>query len=217
MPDLPCTPEAGVENDPASADVAGHGHRFRLGVDQSGYLRLLRCFDSFARAVLHASETRRAASYESHPTLVSSQLSETTAGEADPRPSRQPPGPRRWPSSGSESLPRMPWKTVQRCPRGMCRPACHSGVSAAPCIDAEEPLDWKSTGRKNPIVPRRVRLFQNVSEPSDAVASEAAKYPRNVSAGRPCCLARHLAAGRSSAGSDSVSKALGQPPWSSMA
>ena len=63
MPGRPCTPEAGAANDPASADVDGHGHRFRLGVDQPDYARLLRCFASFAGAALHASVTRRAASY----------------------------------------------------------------------------------------------------------------------------------------------------------
>ena len=88
MPGRPCALEAGAANEPASADVAGHGHRFRLGVDQPDYLRLLRFFASFARAALRASVTRRAASYESHPTLVSSQPSETTAGEAGPRRSR---------------------------------------------------------------------------------------------------------------------------------
>lgn len=71
MPDLPCTPEAGAVNGPASADVAGHWHRFRLGMDQPGYLRLLRFFASFARAGLHASVTRRAAYYGFHPQLVS--------------------------------------------------------------------------------------------------------------------------------------------------
>ena len=61
--------------DPASANVAGHGHRFRLGVDQPDYLRLLRCFASFAPAALHASVTRRAASYAFHPLWVSIQPS----------------------------------------------------------------------------------------------------------------------------------------------
>lgn len=67
MPDLPCAPEAGAANDTASADVHGHGHRFRLGVDQLGYLQRLRFFASFARAALHTSVTRRATSYEFHP------------------------------------------------------------------------------------------------------------------------------------------------------
>lgn len=74
-PDLPCASEVGAANDSASADVAGHGHRCRLGVDQRGYLRRLRFFASFARAALHASVTRRATSYEFHPSWVSIQPS----------------------------------------------------------------------------------------------------------------------------------------------
>ena len=73
MPGRPCTPEAGTANDLASAHVAGRGHRFRLGVDHADYFRLLRSFDSFARAVVHASATRRAASYEFHLAWVSIQ------------------------------------------------------------------------------------------------------------------------------------------------
>ena len=74
MQGRPSTPEAGVPNDLASAHVAAHGHRFRLGVDQPDYLRLLRCFASMlGRAALHPSVTRRAASYESHPSWVSIQ------------------------------------------------------------------------------------------------------------------------------------------------
>ena len=74
MPGRPCTPEAGAANDLASAHVAGYGHRFRLGVDQPDYLRLLRSFASMlGRAALHPSVTRRAASYESHPSWVSIQ------------------------------------------------------------------------------------------------------------------------------------------------
>ncbi len=88
MPGRPCAPESGAANDLASAHVAGHGHRFRLGVDQPDYLRLLRCFASFAPAALHASVTRRAASYEFHPSWVSLQPSGTRSVERDPRPSR---------------------------------------------------------------------------------------------------------------------------------
>ena len=74
MPGRPCTPEAGAANGLASAHVAPHGHWFRLGVDQPGYLRLLRFFASMlGRADLHSSVTRRAASYESHPSWVSIQ------------------------------------------------------------------------------------------------------------------------------------------------
>ena len=72
----PCTPEGGAANDLASAHVAGHGHRFRLEVDQPAYLRLLRFFASLlGRAAFHPSVTRRAESYESHPSWVSIQSS----------------------------------------------------------------------------------------------------------------------------------------------
>jgi len=89
MPGRPCTLEAGAANDLASAHVAEHWHRFRIGVDQAAYLRLLRCFGSFARAALHASVTRRATSYESHPPRVSIQSTEPKAAEADPGPCRE--------------------------------------------------------------------------------------------------------------------------------
>ena len=73
MPGRPCTPEAGAANDPGNADADGHRHRLRLGGDQPDYVRLLRLFDSFARAALHASVTRRAAHYGFHRQLVSIQ------------------------------------------------------------------------------------------------------------------------------------------------
>ena len=74
MPGRPCTLEAGAANDLARAHVAGYGHRLRLGVDQTDYLRLLRFFASMlGRAPLHPSVTRRAAFYESHPSWVSIQ------------------------------------------------------------------------------------------------------------------------------------------------
>ena len=85
MPGRRCTPEAGAPTEPASALVDGHGH-FRLGVDQPDYARLLRCFASFDRAALHASVTRRAASYGFRLQWVSIQPSGTKAAEADPRP-----------------------------------------------------------------------------------------------------------------------------------
>ena len=208
--------EAGA-NDSASTDIAGRGRRFRLGVDQPDYVRFLRCFVSFAGAALHPSVTRRAASYGFYPRWVSIQPSEPKAAEADPGPCRELPGPRTWPGSGSESLRRMLWKTVRRSPSGMCRPACRTGFWASPCLDAEGTPAGKSTGRESPIVSGRSRMFNNVKQREEAVANGARKHPRNVSAGRPCCLARHLAAGHYSAGSDAVSKALGQPPWPSMA
>ena len=67
--------ETCTANDTANADVAGNEHRFRLGVDQPDYVQLLRCFVSFAGAVLHSSVTRRAASYEFHPTSRSEAIS----------------------------------------------------------------------------------------------------------------------------------------------
>ena len=67
MPGRPCAPEAGAAKDLAIADADGHRHRFRLGVDQRDYVRLLRCFASFVRAALHASVTRKAALYGFHP------------------------------------------------------------------------------------------------------------------------------------------------------
>ena len=59
----------------------------------------------------------------------------------------------------------------------MCRPACRTGVSASPCLDAEGSLDGKSTGQKRPIVSGRFRTFQDVSEPSDAAASRWSSAP----------------------------------------
>ena len=51
-------------------------------MNQPDYVRFLRCFASFAGAVLYPSVTRRAASYELHPRWVSLQRSETNAAEA---------------------------------------------------------------------------------------------------------------------------------------
>lgn len=71
MPGRPCTREAGAPTEPASAPVDGHGHQFRRGVDQPGYVRLLRCFASFDRDGLHPSVTQRATSYGFHLQWVS--------------------------------------------------------------------------------------------------------------------------------------------------
>ena len=71
MPGRPCTPEAGVPTEPASAPVDRHGYQFRRGVDQPDYARLLRQIASFDRAVLQASVTRRATLYGVRPLLVS--------------------------------------------------------------------------------------------------------------------------------------------------
>ena len=53
----------------------------------------------------------------------------------------------------------------------MCRPAWRTGVSASPCLNAEGQPAGKSTGQKRSNVSGRIRLFQNVSEPSDAAAA----------------------------------------------
>ena len=73
MPGRPCTPGAGAASDLACVPVDGHGHRFRRGVDQPDYVRLLRCFGSSGRAALPV--TRGATSYGFNPQLVSSRLS----------------------------------------------------------------------------------------------------------------------------------------------
>ena len=118
MPGRRCTPEAGAPTEPASALVDGHG-RFRLGVDQPDYARLLRCFASFDRAGPHPSVTQRATPYGFHPQWVSTRPSGTRAAEADPRPSHGSigggtPSPR----PGSRASSRMPSGTVRLYPRG---------------------------------------------------------------------------------------------------
>ena len=178
MPGRPCIPEAGAANDLARAHVAGHGHRFRLGVDQPGYLRLLRFFASMlGHAALHPSVTRRAASYESHPSWVS--IQPQSRRQRRPIPARVASfrGPNPSARFGSGASPRMPCQTVRRCPSGMCRPVCRTGVSASPCSDADGSLAGKSTGRKRPIVSGRFRMCQRVSEPSDAAASGWSSAP----------------------------------------
>jgi len=57
-------------------------------------------------------------------------------------------------------------------------------VSASPCLDADGSFAGKSTSRKRPIVSGRFRLFQNVSEPSDAAASGWSKRPRGKRSSR---------------------------------
>ena len=83
MPGHPCTPEAGAATDPASAPVDGHGHRFRRGVDQPDYVRLLRCFASFDRVALRPSVTRRATLYGFGPQWVSIRPGGRRPPEAD--------------------------------------------------------------------------------------------------------------------------------------
>ena len=107
--------------------------------------------------------------------------SEPKAAEADPGPCRELPGAEPSARFGSGASPRMPWKTVRRCPSGMCRPACRTGASASPCPHAGEPLASKSTRRKLPTVPERSRLCQEVSNPANTAASGAEKHPRKFS------------------------------------
>ena len=166
-----------MTNEPASTNVNGHGHGFRLGVDQPDYARLLRCFASFARDALHASVTRRAASYESHPSWVSIQPRSRRQRRRIPAHVESISGAEPSTRFGSGASPRMPWKTVRRCPSGMCRLACRTGVSASPCLDADGPLAGKSTGRKHPIVRRCSRMFNTVRQPEEVVASGAKKTP----------------------------------------
>ena len=121
MPGRPCTPEAGAANDLASAHVAGHGHRFRLGMDQPDYLRLLRCFGSCARAALHASVARRAEHYGLHRQMVSIQP-QPKAAEADSSPCRELPGMGPSARFGLGASPRIPWQALRRCPRRCADP-----------------------------------------------------------------------------------------------
>ena len=141
----PCAPEAEAANDPVIADVDGHWHRFRLGVDQPDYVRLLRCFASFARAALHASVTRRATSYGSHPQSVSIQSRgdegrrcRSASISASPR-GRSPIHPSRF-----ERL-----RAVGRRPRWTPRLAV---AAAHPCGNGEESPARQSTLGKHPNV-----------------------------------------------------------------
>lgn len=167
MPGRPCTPGAGAANDLASADVAGHGHRFRLGVDQPDYLRLLRFFVA-TPPVLRFDACSCPPSPFGDPKgdilRVSSAsgfnpASEPKVAEADPGQCRELSGAEPSARFGSGASPRMPWKTVRRCPSGMCRPACRTGVSASPCLDADGPLAGKSTCGRLPTSPT---TFQDV-------------------------------------------------------
>ena len=126
MPGRPCIPEAGPANDLARAHVAGHGHRFRLGVDQPGYFRLLRFFASMlGHAALHPSVTRRAASYESHPSWVSIQ----------PRSRRQRrPIPARVASFREPNRPHSTDRGLHRECRGRRCGGVHRGC-ADPCVE----------------------------------------------------------------------------------
>lgn len=75
----------------------------------------------------------------------------------------------------------------------MCGPARQTGVSASPCLDADGSLAGKSTGRQRPIVSGCVRLFQKVSESSDAAASRWSKRPRREFHAARLALACQLA------------------------
>ncbi len=81
----------------------------------------LRCFAStLGRAALHPSVTRRAISYESHPSRVSIQPgAESSGGRPTPH-VRELPGSEPSARFAPGVSPRMPRKTVRRCPPGMC-------------------------------------------------------------------------------------------------
>ena len=121
MPGRPCTPEARAANDPASAEADGHRHRVGLGVDQSGYLGLLRFFGSLALAALHASVSRRAALYGFHRQRVSIRPSRTKAAEAGPEPISGALGSGTIRTVRIGSFVKMSSATVPPCPRRKCR------------------------------------------------------------------------------------------------
>ena len=178
LPGHLCTHEAGAATDPASAPVDGHGHRFRRGVGQPDYVRLLRCFASSYRVALHPLVTRRAISCGFHPQWVSVHPSGTKASEADPRPSQG--------SFGGRDRPQGPDRRLHhecrrgrcgRVPEGSADPRIELVLSAPPCLDAEGPLASQSTLRKRPNVSGRIRTFRKVSGPSDAVANRGGQAP----------------------------------------
>ena len=103
--------------------VGGQGHQFRREVNQPELRVSSRVSPRWIVLPFHASVTRRAAFYESHPRWVSIQPAGTKAAEADPRPSQGPSRAGSSPGSGSEASSRMPSGPVRPCPRGKCRPA----------------------------------------------------------------------------------------------
>ena len=157
-----CAPEAGAATDPASVPVEGHGHRFRRGVDQPDYVRLLRCFASFDRVALHPSVTRRGALYGLHPRLVSIDPSGTKVSEADPRPSQRSFGAGPSPGTGSEPSSRMPSGPARRCPRESADPCAELVLLRLHTWNAEESLTSKSTRRESPIGRKRPGMSDNV-------------------------------------------------------
>jgi len=169
MPGRPCTPESGAANDLASAHVAGHADWFRLGVNQPDYLRLLRCCDSFARAVLRASVTRRAAYYGFHPQMVSIRLasgSDNATFEVRRRQAHgQVGGPER--PSGSSA-----WG------RSWCVP------SGASCPNGGGPFGGQSTGRRDPTFQGVPRTSREGSGLSDTAARSGRKLLPDWAGGR---------------------------------
>ena len=105
-------------------------------------------------------------------------------------PSRELSGAGPSPASGSEPSPRMLCGMVRRCPRGMCRPAWSTGVSASPCLDAEGPLASKSTCGRLPTSPT---TFQGVPRGPRAdghhrqrrVYTPPSRFPMAVRRGNP--------------------------------
>ena len=79
-----------------------------------------------------------------------------------------------------------------RIPVGSVDPRAELVLRRLHASNAEEPLARQSTLGKRPNVSGRVRSFQNVSEPSVAVANGAEKRPRTVSAGHPRSSARRF-------------------------
>ena len=166
MPGCPCTPEAGAANDLASAAADGHGHRFRLGVDRPDYLRLLRCFGAFARAVLHASVTRGATYYGFHRRMVSFRLaSGSDNATSDVRRRRV---------HGQVGGPERPLGSPARG-RSWCV------LSRASCSNGGGPFEGQSTGRRDPTVQGVPRRSREGSGPPDTAASGWSKRPRRDS------------------------------------
>ena len=153
-------------NDLASTAADGHGQRFRLGVDQPDYLRLLRCFGSFALAALHASGTRRATYYGSHRQMVSIRLasgSDNATSEVRRRRAHgQVGGPERPPGSSARG---RSWRVLSR----------------ASCPNGGGPFAWQSTGRRDPTVQGVPRRSSEGSRLSDAAANGWSKRPRRDS------------------------------------
>jgi len=141
--------------------------------------------------------------------MGSNPASEPKTAEADPGPCRELPGAEPYARFGPGASPRMPWKTVRRCPSGMSRPACRTCVPASPCPNGEGPFAGKSTGRKRPIVSGRFRTCQKVSGLSDTAANGLVISPWSHWSTSPHPMSRHTAATPSHVGTQSVPPAWG--------